>query len=610
MNDYSGEVFLNKIYQNLYLSDEVMHTALPSDTRNARIRKYMDRLERVHDKANNFHKLQLLKEYYYKKYVIKEENIPDTLDKKSIINAQKESLDKWLIFLTSDGARYPMWAKYWAFQGMLKIGTYDEENDTYDRRSSKTLAPFIEMNPEVLSRCIDLVKKYIGHEKIENVEFEQLLVNGSFQKLYTIFVNKYKEYVREKSGTEGVWVKFHEESLDMATAKEANGKEPEYLKLYNSLQGYSTRWCTAGSKDTAKDQICGISFYEGGDFYVYYTKDENGEYKIPRVAIRMIGRAEVAEVCGTDNSRNLEDGFEDIVAAKLKSIKEIKEDDLNDYLQILSDLKEISRLYQKVNSGEALSISEQAFIFELDHEIVNFGYEDNPKLERVRNKTIITDRSLLKEVVLHNGIFFKYADSKYKNDEEIILTAIKNDVEALKYADKNLTKDINFMMKAVQVCGSAIYFADGELYKNKTLTTLAVKQDGLALQLVHQNYRKDMDVVLMAVKQNGNALEFANPILQKDEEIVMTAVSQNGNALYYADPSLIDDEEIVLKAVREDGLALYFAGDKARSNPKIVLAAIQNNSEAIRYASPDLQEKFSELLNLEKNDENIKGKSL
>ena len=61
--DYSGEAFLNKLYQNLHLSDELMYTATASDTKDEKVKKYMDRLERVHEMANNPHKLEILKNY-------------------------------------------------------------------------------------------------------------------------------------------------------------------------------------------------------------------------------------------------------------------------------------------------------------------------------------------------------------------------------------------------------------------------------------------------------------------------------------------------------------------------------------------------------------------
>ena len=43
----------------------------------------------------------------------------------------------WINYLIDENAKYPMWAKYWAFRGMLKIGAYDEATDTYKKRSEK-----------------------------------------------------------------------------------------------------------------------------------------------------------------------------------------------------------------------------------------------------------------------------------------------------------------------------------------------------------------------------------------------------------------------------------------------------------------------------------------
>lgn len=45
MKDYSGESFLNHLYQDLHMSDEVMHTANPSDSKDEKLRKYLERLK-------------------------------------------------------------------------------------------------------------------------------------------------------------------------------------------------------------------------------------------------------------------------------------------------------------------------------------------------------------------------------------------------------------------------------------------------------------------------------------------------------------------------------------------------------------------------------------
>ena len=154
--NYEGEKFLAKLYTDMHLRKEVEHSSLKSDKKNEKIRKYLEREERVHQKAIERGKLDLLKKAYYDKYVIKEvpEKYLDFLDKNQfdltghhltkeekeehkrvIIEDQKKSLDNWIDYLTSEDARfYPWWAKYWAFQGMLKIGAYDNENGIYSKR--------------------------------------------------------------------------------------------------------------------------------------------------------------------------------------------------------------------------------------------------------------------------------------------------------------------------------------------------------------------------------------------------------------------------------------------------------------------------------------------
>lgn len=73
MKYQNGEEFLNSLYQDMHMEAGVMFTADKSDTPVEKIGKYMDRLERVHDKAmSSAHKMDRLKKAYYDRYVIKE----------------------------------------------------------------------------------------------------------------------------------------------------------------------------------------------------------------------------------------------------------------------------------------------------------------------------------------------------------------------------------------------------------------------------------------------------------------------------------------------------------------------------------------------------------
>ena len=106
------------------------------------------------------------------------------------------------------------------------------------------------------------------------------------------------------------------------------------MPLVKSLEGRGTRWCTAG-EETARQQL------SNGDFYVYYTKDKNGEYKIPRIAIRMEGSS-IGEIRGVASHQNLEPEMEEVVEEKLKEFP-----DRDKYKKKVHDMKKRRRTYKR-----------------------------------------------------------------------------------------------------------------------------------------------------------------------------------------------------------------------------------------------------------------------
>ena len=98
-------------------------------------------------------------------------------------------------------------------------------------------------------------------------EIKSALGNGNFKTLYEYSINQINNKgERKTNGTEGKWIKYNQGS--------------DYNKLRDSLQGYQTGWCTAAGENFAKSQL------EGGDFYVYYSLDENNEAKSKRPNLR------------------------------------------------------------------------------------------------------------------------------------------------------------------------------------------------------------------------------------------------------------------------------------------------------------------------------------
>lgn len=76
-----------------------------------------------------------------------------TLYKNAVIEKaaiQKKTLTEWLDYLHKNDAGYPMWFQYMVVRELKKMGTLDKEHVTYSRRTSKTVAPFPELNEEAL----------------------------------------------------------------------------------------------------------------------------------------------------------------------------------------------------------------------------------------------------------------------------------------------------------------------------------------------------------------------------------------------------------------------------------------------------------------------------
>ena len=383
MKYQNGEDFLNHLNKNMHTEDIVMHTANKSDTPEEKIRKYMERLEKSHNKAKESkHKMNMLKQLYYNKYVIKtfpesyinlqkkiaheqgygDINITEEMKQEmlsQIQEEQKKSLSNWIEYFCSDDAMYPMWFKNYAFEGMVKLGIFDKEKKEFLKRTKNTTAPYIDLNREVLAQVYDVLIHQIGENKLTSSE-EKILENGeSFKKLYTYFFNQVIEQEKSQE-TEGIWVKYEQGS--------------DYHPLWESLQGKNTGWCTAG-ETVAKQQL------ENGDFYIYYTKDKNNEYKNPRIAIRMDGKSRIGEIRGIAKEQNIESNMERILDEKLRKFPNKEQ-----YQKKVSDMKYLTILEKKQEQNLEFSIEDLIFLYEIKNKIEGFGWKTDPRIREILQK--------------------------------------------------------------------------------------------------------------------------------------------------------------------------------------------------------------------------------
>ncbi len=356
-----------------------------------RLLDYFNRLEEVHKRvAESKSKTgeNMLKNFYYDLYVIKPENIPEAYfqnqvriarergmgnitlteeDRKRYADAaiedQKLTLDKWIeYFLYDDESKsYEMWEKYWVFQGLQSLGKYDKETKKFAKRDDTTVYPFPPVEKECISATIHLMEEYVK-SKNGDEEIKSALGRGDFKQLYEYSIKQSMlkgEY--QSKTTEGEWVKYEQGS--------------DYHVLRDSLQGYYTGWCTAAGESFARDQLA------GGDFYVYYSLDENGDAKVPRIAIRMDGKDRIGEIRGIADGQNMESEMMPILNKKLDEFP-----DKDNYLKRVHDMELLTLIDKKSSHGKELSVDEIRFLYEIDGKIIGFGYKEDPRINEIKQK--------------------------------------------------------------------------------------------------------------------------------------------------------------------------------------------------------------------------------
>lgn len=296
---------------------------------------------------------------------------------------QRVGLGKWVEYLGGEDGGYPDWFKSYTFSSVTKLGNYDKEKGEFLKRSRGTTAAYPELNREALAYVYDVLNKSrVQHEPVDgaahNEQLQKLLTGANFGKLYAHAILEIAPTSPELlKDTRGSWTKFNQSS-DPRTAR----------RLAGSLQGHGTGWCTAG-ESTANIQL------QGGDFYVYYTRDEDGKETIPRVAIRM-QEGTVAEVRGINTAQELESEMADITSERLQDLPGGEE-----YIRRAQDMKHLTVIDKKITADPTVELTgdELRFLYELDHDISGFGYERDPRIDEIRAKREGRDKPELARIL-------------------------------------------------------------------------------------------------------------------------------------------------------------------------------------------------------------------
>ncbi len=374
-----------------------------------RIEAYMDRLENIFlnpDEDKRERNLEMFRDKIYDKLIIKKENFPDSyfeLQKRiarergqhieeipadvreqmmeTAIEDQRHSLDAWMEYLTSPDAVYPTWFKYYAWNQIIKLSQFDKERGEFKKRTDSTVAPFPDIYREPLAQIADLYERVKDDNKDSEARRE---FDKKFPTLYAELISKsLAASMENREEIQGQWVKYEQ------------GDNEASQKLFESLEGKGTGWCTAG-KSTAETQI------ESGDFYVYYTNDSSGEPTQPRLAIRMEGKDRIGEVRGILPHQGVEPLMQEVLDEKLGEFGV----EADAYRKKSEDMRLLTALESKHEKDEPFTKEDLTFLYEINSTIEGFGYEKDPRIEELRagrntEEDMLTIFECAKEQIAH-----------------------------------------------------------------------------------------------------------------------------------------------------------------------------------------------------------------
>ena len=296
---------------------------------------------------------------------------------------QIDSINSWTEYLSNKETPFPTWFKIYAFDSVIKMGTYNHKYGKYENRDKSTIAPHPKVNPAALALTLDAVNDFFGQDKekwfTEHTDDDQLnaiVKSGNFGKIYTHFFKETYKPIPTPERTEdikGEWFDFYP------------GQESE---LAEAAQG--TPWCIASEHQGAYYLKTNENITNNkARFRLFKLENENsidGMSKTACASIRFDTQGRVAEISGLENglSQTVEDSLIPIVEQEalkypLNPEKHFKEK--------FRDKKELIRLQDKAKKGEDLTLDEYAFLYEKNREIFTLETHNgpDPKIAELRN---------------------------------------------------------------------------------------------------------------------------------------------------------------------------------------------------------------------------------
>lgn len=248
------------------------------------------------------------------------------------------------------------------------------------------------------------------------------------------------------------------------------------------------------------------------------------------------------------------------------------------------------------------------------------------------------DRVFALSVAKINPKGLKYLSSKFFDDMDIMLEAIKKEGPIFDNTSQRLKDDYDFTIKAVKQNGEVFEFISSKFKENKDLVLISILNDPYSFRYIPEYLRKNEEFILeifikyrkhiekflknhyISIEQlgemakNEELLKNIIPYKLRSEEFMIKVIK--AYPYIYAELSAKYKKKYIITktALEEDGLNFLFIPKEYESDRKFIIECLFNNKGSIKgdvldYIPGELKRKIIERVKIE-TDKIIKEKNL
>lgn len=192
-------------------------------------------------------------------------------------------------------------------------------------------------------------------------------------------------------------------------------------------------------------------------------------------------------------------------------------------------------------------------------------------------------------LVTNDGMHLQQLTQKWKNDFEVVMTAINQNGCSLMHASKEMKNNPRVVLLAISKLAHAFEHASENLKDHSNFVAMAIKINPRAFKFASERLRNDGHFILEAITQSFEVLRFASKSLKSNTHFIGHCLSKNTNCLKYADFTLRDSKDFVDFFIDMDVNCLNHVSEELKSDRDFMLGRIVKNAEAIVFASAVLK---------------------